>query len=103
MTYNIKQQTRFVNFTDVMKAQAEQTIQYNIDGKMTAFWEKYLSHPDAEALVKVDITRHTDTNEYTGVIEVKIPGTPILRHERTYHNVEDFINNSFKQFKEQLS
>lgn len=110
MNYNIKYQTRFENFTDIMKQVAEKTIGYNVQGKMTPFWEKYLTHPDAEALVKVDITRdlgreeiNDKTDQYHGVIEVIIPWGPLLRHERTYRNVEDFINNSFKQFKEQLT
>ena len=107
MNYNIKYQKRFVNFTEVMKQEAENAITKNIEGKMTGFREKYLQHPDAEALVKVDITRETkddDSNgEYNGIVEVILPGAPLLRHERVYRNVEDFINNSFKQFKEQLS
>ena len=110
MIYNIKYQKRFENFTDVMKQVADETIDYNIKGKMTPFWEKYLNHPDAEALIKVDIIRGLGkqedidkTDEYHGTIEVVLPWAPLLRHERTYRNVEDFINNSFKQFKEQLT
>ena len=57
MIYNIKYQKRFENFTEVMKQVAEDAIDYNIKGKMTPFWEKYLDHPDAEALIKIDIIR----------------------------------------------
>lgn len=68
---------------------------------MTSYRKKHLSHPDAEALIKTDIKKNTN-GMYDGKIEVSIPGQRPLIHESSYHNVIDFINNSFKHFKEQL-
>jgi hypothetical protein len=70
---------------------------------MTSYRNKHLSHPDAEAIIKTDIRKDAKWDTYSGKIEIKIPGQPSLIHESTYHNVIDFINNSFKHFKEQLT
>lgn len=104
MTYNIKYQTRLVDFNNpVMEQEVHDTLDYNVQGKMESFWKKHLSHPDAEALIKTDIKKDAKGDTYTGKIEVYIPGHESFIHESSYHNVIDFVNNSFKHFKEELA
>ena len=64
MDYNIKYQKNFSNITEVMKDEAERIIQKNVEVKMKSFWKKYLQHPDAEALIKIDI-ESTKDGRYT--------------------------------------
>ena len=103
MLHNIKYQTRLVDLTEIMKSEVNETIEYNVNHKMTSYWNKHLHHPDSEALIKTDIRKDAKWDTYTGKIEIKIPWQAPLIHESTYHNVIDFINNSFKHFKEQLA
>lgn len=86
-----------------MKQEVNKAIEYNVTHKMTSYRNKHLAHPDAEAIIKTDIRKDTKKDTYTGKIEIKIAGKGSLIHESTYHNVIDFINNSFKHFKEQLT
>lgn len=73
MTYNIKYQTRLVDFTEVMKSDVEKAIQRNVNGTMESYWKKHLSHPDAEALIITNIKKDATGGTYTGKIEVAIP------------------------------
>lgn len=102
MSYNIKYQTHFVDLTDIMKEEVNNAIAYNVNGKMESYRKKHLAHPDAEALIKTDIRKDSKWDTYSGKIELYIPGQTTLIHESIYHNVVDFVNNSFKHFKEQL-
>ena len=74
MTYNIKYQKRFENITDVMKQDIETVIHKNVEGsKMSSFRKKHLKHPDAEALLKIDIEKN-DNETYSGTIRLTVPG-----------------------------
>ncbi len=103
MTYNIKYQTRLVDLTEVMKDDVQKALEYNVQWKMESYWKKHLSHPDAEALIITNIEKDSTGGTYTGKIEVAIPWQRPLIHESSYQNVVDFVNNSFKHFKEELS
>lgn len=103
MLYNIKYQTHLVDLTEVMKQEVNKAIEYNVTHKMDSYRKKHLSHPDAEALIKTDIRKNSHCNNYSGKIEVSIPGKASLIHESDYDNIVDFVHNSFKHFKEQLS
>ena len=74
MTHNIKYQIRLVDFNNpVMEQEVHDTITKNVEGqKMSSFWKKHLTHPDAEALIKIDINKNTD-NTYNGQIRLSIP------------------------------
>lgn len=103
MDYNIKYQTRLTSITDIMEHDIQQALDYNVQWTMTSYWKKYLTHPDSEALIKTDIQKDANGGKYTGKIQILIPGQEPLIHESSYFNVIDFINNSFKHFKEELS
>lgn len=102
MDYNIKYQTSFNSITDVMKTHAEEVIKKNVEVKMKSFWKKYLQHPDAEALIKIDIESSKDWR-YTWGININVPGWPHLPYAREHYNsIADLINNGFAKYKESL-
>ncbi len=103
MLHNIKYQTHLVDLTEVMKEEVNKAIEYNVTHKMDSYRKKHLQHPDSEALIKTDIRKNSHGNNYSGKIEVSIPGKAPLIHESNYDNVVDFVHNSFKHFKEQIS
>lgn len=86
-----------------MKEDVQKALDYNINWKMESYRKKHLSHPDAEALVITNIEKDANGWTYTWKIEVIVPWQKTLIHESSYQNVVDFVNNSFKHFKEELS
>lgn len=104
MNYKIKYQKRFENITDVMKQDIETVIHKNVEwSKMSSFWKKYLKHPDAEALIKIDLEKN-DNETYNGTIRLTIPWGPNLDYSRQeYKNIIDLVNNGFEKFTESLA
>ena len=61
MTHRIKYQKNYAHVSDVMKETIDEIITKKVEGrKMSSYRKKYLKHPDAEALVKIDIEKNQD-------------------------------------------
>ena len=47
---------------------------------MSSFWKKHLKHPDAEALIKIDLEKN-DNETYNGTIRLTTVSYTHLAHE----------------------
>ena len=72
MSYRIKYQKNYNHVSDIMKESIDQLITKKVEGlKMSSYRKKYLKHPDAEALIKIDIDKNQD-DTFDGSINISI-------------------------------
>ncbi len=86
-----------------MKESIDQLITKKVEGlKMSSYRKKYLKHPDAEALIKIDIDKNQD-DTFDGSINISITWWPKQIYDRErYFNIRELIDNGFAKYSESL-